>query len=394
MKLTISHKASSVIHDPEFISWVVNPTKESDSYWNRYLQENPEKKAEVQEARFLIRSFVKNDESLSDREVSDLWTDILQSTIIRKKKAIILRRLLAAASVCLIISLSALISIHIISSKSRSNLMTGIPSTDKEVKLILPDNKVRCFSSKEVALKYDEKGDIVTATGTAFNSESSGIKESPGNDMNKLIVPFGRRSNIILSDGTKLWLNSGSYALFPSTFDKDQRRIFIEGEAYIEVTKNHEKPFYVESNDITVKVLGTKFNIKAYKDDNSASIMLVEGKVIANIADEQIEMKENQVLKYIIQSRKTELQTADPVEYISWKDGWLYCNSESIESIIKELSRYYDVTINIKNEEIKSMTLSGKLDLKDNCADILNIICQTAPLSYECINGWFELKAK
>ena len=144
-------------------------------------------------------------------------------------------------------------------------------------------------------------------------------------ELNRLVVPYGKRTNLTLADGSEVWLNSGTQLDFPSEFRGKTREIHVDGEIYIDVAPNQQIPFIVHAQDMQIRVLGTSFNISAYRDDIKKTIVLVEGKVKVErgetqlaelLPNEKIDVTENKVLK----------ETVNTSEYISWKKGILEFN--------------------------------------------------------------------
>ena len=117
----------------------------------------------------------------------------------------------------------------------------------------------------------------------------------------------------------------------------------------------------------------------------------MEGSIQAIIESKKVLMKENQLLIYENNSGITSVKEANVLEYISWKDGWMYCNKEKLENIAIKLSRYYNIEIQFKDFDAKNLTLTGKLDLKNNIEEIFKAICSTAPVSFEVVNGGFSI---
>jgi ferric-dicitrate binding protein FerR (iron transport regulator) len=176
-----------------------------------------------------------------------------------------------------------------------------------------------------------------------------------------------------------LFLNSGSQAIYPVTFKKKIREIYIKGEAYLEVAHHTNYPFIVKTDHLDVKVLGTEFNVKSYPDETSTSVVLVKGSVQAIIKSQKIVMRENELLTLENSTEKTSLVETDVLEYISWKNGWMHCTNERIENVATKLSRYYDVNILFNDLKVKDITLTGKLDLKDDCSEVFDVIRFIAP---------------
>ena len=390
------HHKVEFIYNHEFVEWVLKPTNTSDQYWETYITENPSHQKDIEQARYIIKGLIQDERSLSEDEVVALWNKIEQTKFSGTRRLFPLKKWFAAASILFILGLSGWFL------TLKSTLKTGEIDyksvvakidTGNEIKLILANNSQKTFTSKEVELKYKQDGKLETKTDKQVNTEELS-KNTESIQMNQLIVPFGKRSSIELVDGTRLWLNSGSRAIYPVSFNGKTREIYIEGEGYLEVAHNASKPFFVVTDQIKVKVLGTKFDISAYKDDAQVSVILVEGSVQASFASEKVLLKPNQIYNYQKLTKAYTIANTNVREYVSWKDGWMLCNKEPIHSITTKLSRYYNVKITCNNSMINNMTLTGKLDLKTNCEDIFKVICTTAPLKYEMIGNTINLTSK
>lgn len=384
------------IHNPDFVEWVLRPSAESDQYWETFLTEYPSRKKELEQALFLVKGLNSQQKSLTEAEVSLLWDQIKQTNLIRTRRIFHLKRWSVAAGILMILGFSAWW--HSTDNNSKPNginyqSIAVAVNPRNEIKLILSDQTEKTFTANEVELKYDKQGRLESKTGNKVETED--LKQgSETVQMNQLVVPCGKRSNIVLADGTKLWLNSGSRAIYPVAFNDKTREIFIEGEGYLEVAHDAAKPFFVVTDQIKVRVLGTKFDISAYKEDNHVSVVLVEGSVQVSSPSGNSNIKPNQILNYEKSTQKSLLATANVLEYVAWKDGWMLCNKEPIQSITTKLSRYYDVKINYSDLNVSTMTITGKLDLKSNYEDVLKVICATAPLKYEMIDNTIFLTIK
>jgi hypothetical protein len=374
----------NLIHNQEFVCWVINPNQESDLYWEQIIGEHPDREKELNNAVFIIRSLLKEEKKLDQESVISLWERIQKDTI-SKKNTVSLYKWIAAASILLVMGIGGLILYQLKFSETSGIdylSIAKVDSQDNEVKLIFADKSEEVLISKELEIKYNNKGEIEVNSEKRLIQKLDGQKEGE-EQLNQLVVPRGRRSNLILSDGTKLWLNSGSRAIFPTVFTKKEREIYIEGEAYLEVAHDAAKPFFVVTDKIHVKVLGTKFNVSAYHEDPAASVVLVEGCVQATVDSKNLTMKPNQLLTYEKNSGVTSLQETNVLTYVSWKDGWMYCDKEPMESIAAKLSRYYNIKIEFKDPSAKELTLTGKLDLKTQCTDVFTAISSTAPIAFD-----------
>lgn len=197
--------------------------------------------------------------------------------------------------------------------------------------------------------------------------------------MREITVPEGERMDILLSDGTKMYVNSGSEVVYPDVFDKDKREISVEGEVYLDVAKNPGCPFIVKTEKFDIRVLGTSFNIYAYKD-NAASVVLVHGSVLVTTKNkQQVELKPNQLAD--IGEEGASVRQVDVSEYVSWKDNMLLVERKPVVEIFRKLELYYGCRIKY-DPEIASMSLTGKLDLLPDIEDVIDNLCFSLALHY------------
>lgn len=388
MSLNIKREIHELLNNQHFVEWVLNPSSENDNYWKDYLFRNPQMEGDVKEARTLVKAISKKEKLLSGKDVVLLWNRIENSVSVRSPRRIYFTRWSVAAGITLLVGLVSsflYFSLKQVPEVDYSSIARIEPSND--VTLFLADSTKETFSSDQVEIKYNEPGKIITGTGKVLCAESTELSQKEEEQFNQLVVPYGKHSHIILSDGTKLWLNSGSRAIYPVAFTKKVREIYIEGEAYMEVTHNEKQPFFVKTNDLKVRVLGTKFNVSAYADDKETSVVLVEGSVEAISKEKEAVIKPNQMFAVEKNTGIAQVRRANVMEYISWKEGWLFCNRESMASIAAKISRYYDIHIELKDAAVSNLTLSGKLDLKPDYKDVFKSIASTAPILYEIVDS-------
>ena len=177
-----------------------------------------------------------------------------------------------------------------------------------------------------------------------------------------------QKSTLTLSDGTTVKLNSNSKLLYPQNFNNsDVREVFLEGEAFFEVTPNANLPFVIKSSEVTTTVLGTSFNIRAYPEDDEIEIAVLTGKVAISINDDsnseqpgnRILLTPNQMANYQ-STRGFRKETLDITELIAWKDGILIFNDKTIMETAEILEKWYDVKVIVENKEIERCLFRGK----------------------------------
>ncbi|MBN1599481.1 MAG: FecR family protein [Bacteroidales bacterium] len=197
------------------------------------------------------------------------------------------------------------------------------------------------------------------------------------------IAPAGQKSQVILPDGTMVYLNSGSAIRYSSFFNKKNRSINLSGEAYFEVTRNPEMPFIINTRDIEVEVVGTKFNVMAYPDDNYIETVVAEGKVSVTELHNKtnVLLNANQKATYYKDSRLLVFAGSDPKTYICWKDNILIFDNENFAQIIKKLERWYGVTIYVTGRD--SLEDRFTMTIKDeSLREVLELIGMTTDIEY------------
>ncbi len=215
------------------------------------------------------------------------------------------------------------------------------------------------------------------------NNISAALKDSI--PFNKIVVPVGGQYSVTLSDGTNVWLNSSSSLEYPVQFSGKERKIKLTGEAYFEVAKNKSMPFIVNVNEkMNVKVLGTHFNIMAYDDENKISTTLLEGSV--KIEDQGNPANNTFIIPgqqaNLLNSGKIKIEQADVDEVIAWKEGQFLFNNEDIHSIMRKLSRWYDVQV-VFSKDMKNKSFDGSISRYKNISEVLKLMELTKSIHFK-----------
>lgn len=200
----------------------------------------------------------------------------------------------------------------------------------------------------------------------------------------------GMVTQFALADGTKVWLNSGSELEFPSRFVGDKREVKLKGEAFFEVVKNENQPFRVNASELKVEVLGTSFNVVNFDDDIQSEVVLVTGKVALAYDNGQIKrdlgtMHCGQRAIYEKDQQKVFTEEVDVDKYIAWRDGNLIFRDDSMENVVKRLSRWFNVEIVINDPEIKNYIYKATFR-NENLVQVLNLLKLSAPIDYRISN--------
>ena len=190
-----------------------------------------------------------------------------------------------------------------------------------------------------------------------------------------IYVPAGQRAELMLADGTKVWLNSRSTLTFPGSFKGNIRNVKLDGEGYFAVTKNVEQPFIVETNKCNVKVLGTEFNVMAYAADSVWETSLLEGAVeilVPGSNNSGMRLEPNMMAS--LKGNRLVKGRIKEVDYFLWREGLLCFNDISVRDMIEKLKLYYGVDIVVNNTRILKNRYTGKFRTKDGVEHVLKVL--------------------
>ncbi|WP_298652318.1 FecR family protein [uncultured Proteiniphilum sp.] len=362
--------------DDLFVYWRIHSTKELDFFWKNFLKENEELIEPFSQA---IEAFeiIRNEQDTL--QISE--TSILQklNTKIKKQKRKRLRRILisSAAAVLLLTLISTLFFLH----RKSENMGSGVSSIGE----VMSNNNIQLFTGNNV-LEIDNNStlDFSEKSHSAVIQNPLTQKEIDLNDnqANKLIVPYGKRSTLILADGSKVHLNSGTKMEFPSIFSGKKREINVEGEIFIEVVKQNNTSFVINTPHSQIIVYGTSFNVSSYSEDTRESVVLVNGSVEVKSKNSAIQLQPNEMAE--IENGMILRKQVDVSDYIGWTNGYMQLNKTPLNEVLKRIGRYYNVEFQYDPDmDMYDQTCSGKLFLSDNFNDVLEAFSKMTYLQYD-----------
>lgn len=393
------YTTDQLLNDDFFLQSESHPTEENQLFWHTLITEHESLATEIETARLFLNAIRANVDQtlLPDNESNILWQQIEQKNRWadkkRRQKKLFLFATGIAASICFLLSLGKYITNQ--SNEQETNylaIIEAVPepdSTSQKVQLVLSNNEKLTIDGEESQLEYK---------GGAINVNSRKVKQADKEEQkttfNQLIVPIGKRSTITLSDGTKIWVNSDSKVIYPVTFPKEKREIFVEGEIYLEVCKDEKRPFLVKTRQMDIKVLGTQFNVTAYENEKDMQVVLVSGKVeVKSGSKPRNVLSPNEMFRYDKETNRGTISRVDINDHVAWKDGYYQFRQQSLKVILKKLSRYYGVQLYC-GEEAGTVSCSGKLDLKENLEEVLISLKKAMPIEIEKKYESIEIKVK
>ncbi len=241
------------------------------------------------------------------------------------------------------------------------------------------------MQKKDVVIKNDARNKLV------YEPQKETQNKNVQN--NHLVIPKGKTYKLLLSDGTKIWLNSETEITYPTRFVGNKRVVNLIGEAFFEVAKNKEKPFIVNANGMEVKVLGTSFNISCYTTDKTFNTTLINGSVSVKTNNKEAQtIVPSEQLTYYKESEQTTIHTVNTELFTSWINGEYIFKDTTLEEIVKKLQRWYDFSVNYEDESLKHNRYSLTADRNTNLDHLLEVISYTSNVKLERINNIINIK--
>lgn len=330
-----------LILDESFREYVEGTNPESTEFWEEWFTVHPDKKEEFENAVNVVKALLK-------ARKTDVPVD---------------------------------------KSKSLLNLMKLI---DREQ----PGSVSRRRNFNSIWLRIAAIGLLIIGVTSLWNVFHTRSVKSLDIAFNEIIVPLGEKAQIVLYDGTHVWINSASKLRYPVRFGDVSRDVTLEGEAFFDVAKNHGKTFVVNTRDVRIDVLGTAFNVKCYPCDEKTQTIVVRGAVkVENIngnhestiikPDEMATiMKEEESGQTSSQVSPIKIDKVDPSNLVSWKDQVLVFAGESLEDLAIKMERWFNVRIKIEDEGLKSERYNGKFVHNETVYQVLEAIKITTPINY------------
>lgn len=228
-----------------------------------------------------------------------------------------------------------------------------------------------------ISIKKTAEGQLIYTLSDAGTTASIGTAAA----FNTIETPKGGQYQINLPDGTRVWLNAASSLKYPVRFDGKERKVSLQGEGYFEVAKDKHKPFKVSSGGQELEVLGTHFNINSYADEPSSKTTLLEGAVrLSPHGGQDLVLIPGQ--QAVLASGRMKVGMVDPEEVMAWKNGNFVFNDEGLESIMRKISRWYDVELSYQRKP-SDLTFTGVVSRSKNISAVLNALDKTGKVHFK-----------
>ena len=248
--------------------------------------------------------------------------------------------------------------------------------------LVMPNGERRVLPQNDTTVLWQEQeGDIHIDSRTLIMEGETGEEREPV--YYTVNIPYGGEYNLVLPDGTRIYLNAGTTLRYPDHFAGGFREIFLSGEAYLEVSRDTSRPFIVRTDDMDVRVLGTVFNVNAYPDGSYVRTTLVEGKVETSCGGERIVMKPGTQVAYDKATRQADYFPVDVRHFISWKDGYYDFRDMTLSELMQIFVRWYDVDVRFANPLLENLRFSGRLRRYEDVSGLFEQLEYTGDVAFD-----------
>lgn len=349
-------------------------------------------KEELEKAIKILKAI----EAIDDRP---LYNKVMQRIERRRKTRRLFNFIKASAAILLLAILSGSI-FHLMNTPKEPEIIPAIAETETQIQLdketpslIMGNGKVITLdTSYEGVLREDSMLTISNKAGKLAYAAKEEDKDVPV-EMHTLYVPRGKQYSMIFEDGTQVLLNSDTRLTFPSTFEKHERSVYIEGEAYFLVATHPEKPFVVKTFHQQVTVLGTEFNIYAYKSERYTHTTLAKGQVLLNDTKYMNEVTLLPGQQYCADMKKDEykVQNVDLNIVLAWVKGQINMDKMTLEDVIDSLSKLYDVEFVFMDEHTKNIVFRGSVTHSGDINTVLENISLASQVRFVRNNHIIEI---
>ena len=257
------------------------------------------------------------------------------------------------------------------------------PGTSKAILMMADGKEVVLEQGQNLNILFNERVRVATSNrGIVYEEHGKGVVTE---EYNKLTTPVGGEYSLVLSDGTKVFLNADSELKYPVEFSDGKRIVDLKGEAYFEVHKDSSRPFVVRMNGAEVTVLGTSFNVNTYGDDGQIYTTLVNGSVrVSSVKNGQAEvLKPGMQSVMDVQSGQLTVREVDVEPYVAWREGRFVFRAMTLDLIMRQLQRWYDFEVFYQNSELKDYEFRGVIKRDMDLDKVLSVIKATTNVDFE-----------
>ena len=379
------------IENPQFVKWALVSDSETDAYFKSYMDSHPEEKAALLRAREELRALNVRQPAISQQRKSEIYNSILaakaQHSI--KRRTISLRAALTYVAVAILFFALGFALTNVLQENRSFSVPESllVKSAALNTMVYFADGSKKEISNSQVLIDFSQNGRLILGSDTINISNSNRARA-----MNMVVVPFGKRATVLLYDHSQVELNAGSRILIPEQFSGENRSASLIGEAFFEITKDPTHPFLLSTTKTEIKVLGTSFSVDAYPDKAEQKTFLKEGKVMIRDINHSMlsgweTLKPNEQAKIDAETGQITISKGDLQTYDLWKRGIISINNEPVDAVVAHVEQFYNISIKVTNEQIRSRLLTGKMHLNTEMSKVFEYLENLTDGTIEQVNA-------
>ncbi len=391
----IDFKEEDFIKDEYFQKWVLSPDTMTSNFWNNWVKEHPEKAEIIKSAKNFVKQLNAGETKLHDSDFDDMWQYIVQNKKTSKHslKRLLTFRISMLEKVAAVLIIALCLGYFVKYTEGIFNT-SDIQTPDvPRITLEMEDGTIKYLDEVSSEVIVDKKGEQIvrkSKTQLAYDDNKS-IKSLR---YNQLTVPYGKKFELLLSDGSQVHLNSGSKLKYPVKFMEGKPRdVFLDGEAFFDVAKDSTRAFTVITNEMNTQVYGTSFNVSSYKNENNTSTVLVEGSIgvyKSNNAKAEPPIFVKPGKRAVLEDGLIYVEKVNISKYIAWKDNKLVFIDDRFDVIAKELERHFNVEIRNQITALNQKTFTGTFT-KETLEDILKVFREHSGFNFSEENNTYTI---
>lgn len=371
--------------DDYFIQWVHHPDADSNCFWGEFLADYPYKQEEVKAARMLVLEL--SEKSAFGRMEEEIWEEI-QSNIYNRaghsslKKWYVQKGFLTMATAACVLGISFFIinNMGLLDKEAKPHESQIILQLQDGTRQVIDKTASKLITTEDGQTLGQQDKEVLIYKNTQHSATELAY--------NELTVPYGKNFELVLADGSHIYLNAGSTLRYPVRFLPGKpRNVFLNGEAYFEVTKDSAWAFTVITEEMNTRVYGTRFNVTSYKNEGHTFTVLVEGSVGVYVAGDTL--AQHHPLKIVPGQKATyeggniEVEKVELYKYTAWTNGELYFLKDNFDLILRKLERHYNIKIVNTYDALNQRRLTSSFKPGDSIEQVLDIFKRIVPFHHE-----------
>lgn len=379
------YTAIQLATDGRFIAWVKFRDEASDLFWKEYLKKYPSQTSVVDKAKAIVNQMRIVQETMEGGQAEAVWDKIdhrVRQMPANKKTSPVafMGKWWAAAAILLVLATAIYyLSKNDLPSKTaettdKQQIFPNDvgPGGDKAILTLADGTKLALDSANNGMITRQGNVTIIKLDGKLSYKGSAANQGAPQQlTYNTITTPKGGQYQLELADGSRVWLNAASSLRFPTFFAGGERKVELQGEGYFEIAHNDAMPFIVEKEETKVRVLGTRFNINAYDDEEDIKVTLLQGSVSVSMGNSDLLLKPGQQAQIA-----TTIKLVDDVnieKVMAWKNGWFEFDETDLPTIMRQIGRWYDVEI-VYEGKSTTHTFGGRISKNLPMSSILQML--------------------